>query len=294
MTGSEKQEARSRSQQETHDALACALQRLTSLHDGERGLSEVVRLGTAAIPHLRRLLFDREPSGLFQPRCRAVDALAALGACDVLLDFLGMEREIADPVERMGEDAVMNAAARALTRCRDERVVPLLLSLACTRKLAGAIRALGALRCTAALPCMIEALADDLARPAAEAALRAFGSDARCALLAAALRVPQSEPESESDRRRRCGALRVLLAIGVPGEDLPDGCAGLIMHRDPETAALAARLCLRSPSAALRARAMQRVIDLRQADDWQTRIAAGAFSPERDVEAAKVQRIETR
>jgi hypothetical protein len=50
-----------------------------------RAVAELVALGTSAIPPLREPLFEREPSGLFQVRCRAVEALAALDAYDVLL-----------------------------------------------------------------------------------------------------------------------------------------------------------------------------------------------------------------
>ena len=61
---------------------------LRQLHGGERAFMDVVACGPRAIPALRKLLFEREPSGLFQPRCLAVDALAVLGAKEVLLDFL--------------------------------------------------------------------------------------------------------------------------------------------------------------------------------------------------------------
>jgi hypothetical protein len=44
------------------------------------------------------LLFAREPSGLFEARCRAVEVLARLGAHDVLADFLAFHADAADPV----------------------------------------------------------------------------------------------------------------------------------------------------------------------------------------------------
>lgn len=99
---------------------------------------------TLARQALRALLFEREPSGLYQPRCLAVRALAALEAYDVLVDYLNAApREAADPVERVGEDAVINAAARALAGLHEARIFELLMSLAETRLLPGAIGALG-------------------------------------------------------------------------------------------------------------------------------------------------------
>ena len=52
------------------------------------GVAETIALGKEAIPPLRELLFKREPSGLFETRRRAVEALASLGAYKTLVDFL--------------------------------------------------------------------------------------------------------------------------------------------------------------------------------------------------------------
>jgi hypothetical protein len=65
--------------------------------------------GNAAIPTLRGLLFQREPSGLFQTRCRAIEALAALDAHSVVIEHLNAavlserldgNRTLTDAVER--------------------------------------------------------------------------------------------------------------------------------------------------------------------------------------------------
>ena len=45
-----------------------AVGRLKSFREGDSGLLEVVDLGPEAVPALRRLLFDPEPSGLHQAR----------------------------------------------------------------------------------------------------------------------------------------------------------------------------------------------------------------------------------
>jgi hypothetical protein len=120
-----------------------AIDKLKLLHAGDLGVDEVAACGTRAIPALRQLLFERDPSGLYQVRRRAVEALAALGAYDVLMDFLRVPREADDPVERMGDEAVTNAAALALTKVREEHVFQLLLLVAKRRHLIGVIAALG-------------------------------------------------------------------------------------------------------------------------------------------------------
>ena len=96
-----------------------ALERLKSLHDGDLGVLEIVACGRRAIPALRALLLEGEFSGIDHPRCRAVEALAALSAHDVLIEFLSAPRDVADPVNRTGEEAVINTAARALAASCD-------------------------------------------------------------------------------------------------------------------------------------------------------------------------------
>jgi len=106
-----------------------AMDKIRSLHDGDLGVLDAVDCGPAAIPALRALLFEREPSGLYEVRRRAVDALAALGAHDVLMDFLGTYHDVTDPIERLGEDAVINAAALALVPAKEPDVFRLLLGI---------------------------------------------------------------------------------------------------------------------------------------------------------------------
>ena len=123
-----------------------AIAKLKSLQDGDVGVLDVIACGKQAIPALRRVLFERERSGLYQIRCRAIEALAGLKASDVLVEFLEAERMITDPVERVGEDAVINAAARALPNVHDPRVFALLLRLARHSHLTGVIRRVGRVR----------------------------------------------------------------------------------------------------------------------------------------------------
>jgi hypothetical protein len=104
----------------------------------ERTRHELTALGPAAIPSLKKFLLQRDPSGPRQLRVSAVSALAALKAEDILLEFLHdtPSFDIADPVERMGEDAVINAAVRALAHRRDDEFFGALIGIAEWRPLA--------------------------------------------------------------------------------------------------------------------------------------------------------------
>jgi hypothetical protein len=113
-----------------------AISKLKSLRDaGDLGVVEAVACGKAASPAPRDLLFQGELSRPFQARCRAIEALAALYAYSVMIEYLNAAvlserldggRTAADPVERLGDDAVINIAAIALAEVRDERVFRLL------------------------------------------------------------------------------------------------------------------------------------------------------------------------
>ena len=221
-----------------------AIEKLKSLHDGERGLVETVACGRRAIPALRALLFEREPSGLFQTRCLAVKALAALKAYDVLTDFLSTPRGIADPVECVGEDAVINAAARALADPQEEQAFQLLMDLAEAHLLPGVIAALGAFRRAEALPYLVAALAEDESRLAAEAALRNLGSFACQALLVATAR-SEDLPQSDSDLRlrQRRSAIALLSEIGIAPQIWP-ALRPAMRDQDAKIAVSACKICL--------------------------------------------------
>jgi hypothetical protein len=248
--------------------LAQAIARLTSLHDGELGVSEVVTFGDAAVPALRALLFQREPSGLFQIRCRAAEALAALRAYDVLVEFLHDHDAAADPIECLGDDAVINAAARGLKGLRDERVFRLLLHLARRPALTGVIDALAAYRRLEAIPALIAALEEDASRGAAEAALLKIRHAARTALIVAVQkRRPSTDCESESSLRRRRSALKLLELIGISGKawlELRD----LVWDKDPKLSFLACRIGLPCASEADLQDIVARLLSLWTGADW--------------------------
>lgn len=179
------------------------------------------------------------------------------------MEFLGTDRDIPDAVERAGEDAVINAVARALRHSSDEAVFRRLLFLAETRRLVGPVEVIGAMRRREALPCLVAALEDDLARPAAEDALRNFGRGAVPALLEGARTATRHDgEESESSRRRRRSALRLLSEIGGPaGID-----AGLRTNwrtdPDAEIALLGCRLAVGLGDAAEHRAAVQQLIQM--------------------------------
>lgn len=249
--------------------LARALARLASLgDDAALGVPEAVACGRAAIPALRRLLFSREPSGLYEPRRRAVAALAGLKAYDVLAEYLTTARTVIDPVEETGEEAVFNAAARALADWPDPRAPSLLLAFTRFPPRAGVIDALAKLRLAEAIPYFIKGLAEDFTRPSAEEALRGCGAKAAPALLEAARsRVPASGQESASSLRCRRSAL-ALLAETAPGPGTQGAAIeAFIGEQDPTLAVLGCRMVLAGGGAAA-VPAIRRLISLLPAVDF--------------------------
>ncbi len=245
-----------------------AIARLKSFHDGDFGVICAIACGEQAIPALRTMLFERQRSGLYQARCRAVAALAALGAHEVLIAFLGAERVLADPVERVGEDAVINAAALALANVREQRVFELLLRLAQRPCLTGVIRALGAFERVEAIPALIDALEEDASRATAEAAIRKLGRPTRAALLGVATaRARPGERESETSVRRRRSALALLADMGVPRDAWPS-LRPLMGDSDAKIAMLACKISLHRAAAAERPKAADRLIRLLAHEDW--------------------------
>lgn len=244
--------------------LAIAIEALRSLHDGDRGVAAAAACGDEAIPLLRDLLFQREPSGLFETRRRAVEALASLRAYDVLIEFLESRADVADPVERVGEDAVINSAALALRSGRDPRVFRLLASLAERRRsLSGVVAALGEFRAVEAIPYLVDALAEDESRAQAEAALRNIGPPARDALVSAARCDPATGGrESESRLRQRRSALALLVEMGVP-PDVWSRLRETMDDQDPRLRLLACQLCLGAAPQSEREAAVRRLNHLR-------------------------------
>jgi hypothetical protein len=252
-------------------AVQRAVAKLKSFQDGDLAVLEVVACGDRVIPSLRSLLFDREPSGLYQVRTRAVDALAQLGAQNVLKEFLGAIRDLADPVERLGEDAVINAAARALAHSGDPGTFELLVRLACRPCLDGVIYALGTLRQAKAIPLLIEALSEDGSRLIAEAALKKMGAATRSALIETAIRHSGShEHESESRLRQRRSALKLLAEMGV-SHRIWQALGHLMRDKDTRIAVLACEICLAKGSPSEKSEAVLHLLRLYAGADWTLR-----------------------
>jgi hypothetical protein len=74
--------------------------RLETMVRRMRSVLDALVIGSDAIPALRQLPFERDRAGIFQPRRRAIQALAAFEAFDVLREFIAGWRPTSDPVER--------------------------------------------------------------------------------------------------------------------------------------------------------------------------------------------------
>ena len=250
------------------DKIEQLIQQMKSLHGGDKALFSVIDYGDGAVPALRQVLYERDASGIFEARVRAVKALAAIGARDVLLEFLGAPHNVADPVSRLGEEAVVNAAARVLIGWHSKEFYEQLKRIAQQQLLPGVIQALADFRDNEAIPILITALGEDFSRSAAEDGLAKLGASARQALAAAvASRQPSPEWESPSSLRRRRSALRLLLKIGVNSKDWPN-LRPLIQDSDPTLAFFACKLSLASSDTSDRAEIIRRLITLLKSADW--------------------------
>jgi len=244
-----------------HDVLAL-IDELQSLRNGETTVAKLAACGPRAIEPLRSFLFFGQPAAVYQPRQLAVEALAALGARDVLTDYLRRPRDIADPAASFGEEAVESTAARLLGRWQTEETFAFLMSLARERRLLGLIETLGEFRRPEALPYLEQALEDDYYRPVAEDALRKFGAAARPLLL-------HSAATSTNPRRRRSAA-RLLAEIG-PGDEPASVFLPLLEDDDPDVVVSAAKLLSASADPAVRSACVRRLIEIRPRAGWHLR-----------------------
>lgn len=248
----------------TQARIALAIGRLKSLYDSEAGFAELIAFGSASIPALRAVLFEREPSGLFHGRQLAAEALAALKAFDVLAEFLRCDRAVWDPVERLGEDAVVSTAARVIAQHHEDWVYELLAKLASRRRLIGVLVGLGSFLRSESIPVFITALFEDDVRLTAEAVLRQFGKAARPALIVAAL---DRGDGSESQLRKRRSALGLLFSAGLSQRDWPR-LRELLDDEDHELALLACKACMTVGSEKERKRVPVRLTSLTATADW--------------------------
>jgi|GEM_PF-1286139 hypothetical protein len=252
--------------------LADLAQRLRSLHDGELAVFDALALGSEAVPVLRELLFERDRAGIFEPRRRVVRALAALHAFGVLKEFIAGWRPAEDPVERLGDEAVVSAAAGELAVTGDEEAFAVLLGIAREHPIPGVVEAIGSYRRTEAIPVLIAALSDDCAGGPAQRALEELGQDAVAALVDAAL-VPLAGAngrETPSSIRRRRRALSALVKTGAR-RAVQARLRPLVDDPDAEIAALACRILLTSADEVWTCECVERLVELLRRATWPLR-----------------------
>jgi HEAT repeat protein len=235
---------------------------------GPEAATKLISCGQRAVEPLRKFLLHGKPSVVYQPRQRAVEALASLGAKDVLVEYLNQPKEIADPAVRMAEEAVESTAARELIRWPSEEVFELLLGLAKEQCLPGVLEALGELKRLEAAPYLVKALEDDVCRRAAEDALRKIGPPSEPDLIRAAISPrPSRKAERPSSLLARRSAVRLLAEIGVSAYHWRL-LGPLLKEADVEILVPTFRIAARAAGAKDRASAFLRLIRALQGADW--------------------------
>lgn len=247
---------------------------LESLPKGELTAAILIGCGSRAIGPLREYLLQGRPRGIFQPRQRAVEILAQLGAKDVLIEYLHQQPKILDPVVRFGEEAVQNTAARELSRWQTDDVYGVLREISLRRFLPGVIESLGAFGRVESVPYFVAALADDVCRSAAEEALRKLGPSAKPALIEASIQpVPSADEEIPSSKLRRKKTLRILSDMQLLPEDWTV-LKKFLDESDADFVVTAARIALQVASLADQDTAVRRLIEILPHADWFLRIEA--------------------
>lgn len=228
--------------------LEASMDRLRSVYESDRGAVELVGIGTRAVAALRKFLLLGSPSTVFQPRMKAVEALSELGEKDALLALVRSPIPSSDPAVRFGEEAVRNAALRELVRWPDVEVGAAVMDIIREHPLRGACEAAGTLRLLSAAPYLVDALADDFSRPAAEEALRCMLPEAKALLIEASVKMamPDLHNEDPASWRRANAALHLLKEAELVETDFPS-LSPLLDSDDPETVTSAASLLLKSP-----------------------------------------------
>lgn len=287
---------------------------LRDLRDGPAAALQAIRLGGGAIPALESILRSRSES-VFQPRCLAADAIAAIGgpaAREILVRALedSVDRDLF-PVLRFAEDAVANRIAEHLGAHPDPTVANALLAALAKRPLAGCARSLGRLREARAVPLLVGCLNDDFARAAAVDALVEIG-DAATFALSRALLEPRGEPGIEgsagvavrvasAEALGRIGGVHAALALhlALRGSEIAvkiEAALSICARKSEDSiAALPVILgALGSPDASLRSRVSQSLLGLGAAAEEGlivvTRSRAGREGDQRRLHAIEILR----
>ncbi len=241
---------------------------LDSLNTGKKAAEGLVEYGPAAVGPLRRFLLEGVPRKIFHPRLWAVEALARLGAKDVLVEYLSLEKDVPDPEDRFGEEAVESAAARFLSAWPEETVYRFLLKLSERKMLVGLIEALARFNRPESIPCFERALEDDFYRPPAEEAFVKMGAMACDALAESAVTPhPSLVMETPSSLQRRRCALRLLGRIGMVAQYWPT-LRVLLDDPDAELFITASKLGVEMGSKDDRATIAPRILRLLSSVPW--------------------------
>lgn len=244
------------------------IDQLYSLNRGKDAVEGLVRCGPAAIMPLRLFLLEGRPRKIFQPRLWAVEALARLGAKDILVEYLLQDKEISDPEDRFGEEAVESAAARFLSSWHSQNVFQILLKLSERRMLLGLIDALAEYKRPESIPYFERALEDDFYRPAAENAFLKLGALSSGALaLSAITSTANSTLESPSSLERRRSAVRILNRIGISADHWKI-LRNLIRESDQELVVGGAKLGIEFADKVERALIAHKLIELLSSVPW--------------------------
>ncbi len=159
---------------------------LKNLHEGPLVLPQVVQLGESAVPALEELL--RGPSSaIHHARCLAANGLGAIpgpAATEALVRALrdSVARKL-DPVSLEAESVIVNCIAEHLSHRPGAQVTQALLEALRVRPYPFCALALAQKNDLRAIPLLVQCLADDAARSASLAALRAYGRPACPALI---------------------------------------------------------------------------------------------------------------
>ena len=244
---------------------------MVSLVGSEETLAELIPYGDKAIVALREYLLKGKPHSVYQSRQQAVLALAALGAREVLLEYLSTPREINNADVLAAEQLVESSAARELVRWKDPATFKFLMQYAKQNRRTGALEALAEFRKKEAAPLFIAALEDDYYRPAGEQGLRKLGSAAKPRLLRAALTPSLDEGDEPLwSLRRRQAALSILADIRLTDKNW-QALRPLLTDEHPEIAAGLGTLAATVAPKKDRARAAEQIVAAyRRTDYWRT------------------------